>query len=113
LQLIEIVQLALIIFIVLSVIIFFFSYLGYRTKSNIKDFPKPKIEERKEKIQELIVSNDFVESREKVEPNKSVKQNPRFEVFNPDSDDKARSESKKSLEKKSHSPKTLIIKKKS
>ena len=43
----------------------------------------------------------------------SVKQNPRFEVFIPASDNEVKSESEKSHKKKSHSPKTLIIKHKS
>jgi len=113
LQLIEIVQIVLLIFIALSGIIFLFSYLTYRTKLKIKDFPKQKTEERKVDIQELKVVEDLANNPETVKLQESVKQNLRFEVFNPASDDKAKLESEKSIEKKSHSPKTLIIKSKS
>lgn len=112
-QLIEIIQLALLIFIALGVIIFLFSYLGYRTNSRIKDFPKTSIEKRKEDIYASIVSDNLVKNPNPITQNKEVKQNPRFEIFNPNSYHKAGSESEKSHKKKSHSPKTLIIKKKS
>lgn len=107
-QLIEIVQLALLIIIALGVMIFLFSYLGYRTNSRSKDLPKTSIEERKEDINASIVSDNLVKDSKTVPQNKAVKQNPRFEIFNPSSYHKAGSESEKS-----HSPKTLIIKKKS
>jgi len=113
LQLIEIIQLTLLIFIALGVIIFLFSYLGYRTKSKINHPPKPKIEERKLAD---IPSNDIVDlvnKPESVKPQESVKQNSRFEVFTPGSNDNIKIGSEKSVKKNSHSPKTLIIKHKS
>jgi len=110
LQLIEIIQLALLLFIALGVIIFLFSYLGYRTKSKIKEFPKANSEVDKEDVQELNVVEDLLKNNEKVKPQESIKQNPRFEVFNPASEDKTKTESKRQNQNKSHSPKTLIIK---
>lgn len=112
-QLIEIIQLTLLIFIALGVIIFLFSYLGYRTKSKINNPPKPKLEERKT---EIPLSNDVVDlvkKPESIKQQEPVKQNPRFEVFTPNSDDKVKIVSDRSAAKKSHSPKTLIIKHKS
>lgn len=112
-QLIEIVQIVLLIFIVLSLIIFLFSYLIYKTKLKITNMSKPKTEERKVEIQKLKVLDDLVKNPEKENPLERIKQNPRFKVFTPDLDDNAKFESEKSIEKKSHTPKTLIIKNKS
>ena len=112
-QLIEIVQIALLIFIALSVIIFLFSYLSYKSKLKITDLSKPKTEERKVDIQKLKVVEDLVKHPEKEKPQEPIKQNPRFKVFTPASDDKVKLESEKQIEKNSHSPKTLIIKSKS
>ena len=97
-QLIEIVQLVLVGFIALSIIIFLFSYIGYRTrtkkinsdiKQEIKDFPK--IPDLKEKISitpepknvrpaapkdELIKSNQVKNTKSKFEVFKPKKVNP-------------------------------------
>lgn len=112
-QLIEIIQLTLLIFITLGVIIFLFSYLGYRTKSKINNPPKPTIEERKLQDPKLEKDVELVKDSESVKQQVSVKQNPRFEVFTPTSNYEVKIGSKKSHKKKSHSPKTLIIKHKS
>ena len=74
---------------------------------------KPKTEERKVNIQKLKIFEDLVKNPEKENPLEQIKQNPRFKVFTPASDDKTKLESEKSIDKKSHSPKTLIIKSKS
>lgn len=112
-QLIEIIQLTLLIFITLGAIIFLFSYLGYRTKTKPKEIPKLSIDERKledVKIDEVV---ELDKDSESVKRQVLVKQNPRFEVFTPASDDEVKIGSEKSHKKKSHSPKTLIIKHKS
>lgn len=111
-QLIEIIQIALLIFIALSAIIFLFSYIGYRSKSKIKDFPRPKIEVKKTQQQSRVVT-DLNKNPEIEEPKEKVKQNQLFEVFAPSSDKTISLDEKKSIAKKSHSPKTLIIKPKS
>lgn len=110
-QLIEIVQIALLLFIAASAIIFLFSYLGYRRKSKITHVPneithsekvipvKPKVIE-KSKPQPLPIKQAEM-----------MKKNPRFEVFTPDNDDQTGSD--KSRNKKLHYPKTLSIKHKS
>jgi hypothetical protein len=113
LQLIEIVQLALLIFIALSATVIIISYMGYRTKSNVKEFYKTKIDDSKKVILETPVSEEFIENPETHTSKKSEKQKPRFEIFNPSSDDKLKLISENSVKKKSHSPKTLIIKHKS
>lgn len=113
LQLIEIIQLALLFFIALSAIIFLFSYLGYRTKSKLKELPKPKYESKKIEPQKTQVIQDSVKNPESEKLKESVKQNPKFEVYTPSSDINVNQKSQKSLKKKSHSPKTLIIKHKS
>ena len=74
---------------------------------------KPRTEERKVEIQKLKVFEDLVKNPEKENPLEQIKQNPRFKVFTPALDDNAKLESEKSIEKKSHTPKTLIIKSKS
>jgi len=113
LQLIEIIQLALLFFIVLSAIIFLFSYLGYRTKSKLKKLPKPKYESKEIETQKTEVIQSSVKSPEPEKPKESLDQNPRFEVYTPNSDTNVNQKSQKLLKKKSHSPKTLIIKHKS
>jgi len=79
----------------------------------IRDASKPKTQERKVDIQKLKVVEDLVKQPEKEKPQEPITQNPRFKVFTPASDDKTKLESEKSIDKKSHSPKTLIIKSKS
>ncbi|MBK7630578.1 MAG: hypothetical protein IPJ23_07745 [Ignavibacteriales bacterium] len=109
-QLIEIVQIALLLFIVASAIIFLFSYLGYRTKSKANDLPKVSTNLKNEIIQPKIVEkqNPILEQDK---PKDQIKKNPRFEVFIPENDGKIDSEKFRS--KKSHFPKTLTIKHKS
>jgi hypothetical protein len=92
------------------VIIFLFSYLGYRTKSKINNHPKTKLEESKTEIPLADDVVDLVKKPESIKQQEPVKQNPRFEVFTPSSDDKIKIGSEKSTPKNSHSPKTLIIK---
>lgn len=112
-QLIEIIQLTLLIFITLGVIIFLFSYLGYRTKTKPKEIPKLTIDERKLEDAQIDEVIELDRGNESIKQQVSVKQNPRFEVFTPTSDDEVKIGSEKSHKKKSHSPKTLIIKHKS
>lgn len=103
----------LIIFIAVSVIIFVFSYLGYKSKTKIKDFPKPKSEINKTPHHDPQVVKDSYQNPEPEEPNKEIKQNQLFEVFAPSTYEKDTLNSEQSPSKKSHSPKTLIIKPKS
>ena len=110
-QLIEIIQLTLLIFIALGVIIFLFSYLGYRTKSKINNPPKPKIEERKLEDPPSNDVVDLVKKLESVKQQESVKQNPRFEVFTPASNDDPINKKEKLDKSKLHNPRTLILKK--
>ena len=112
-QLIEIIQIVLLIFIALSAIIFLSSYLGYKSKAKIKDFPKPKNEIKKTHHQKPQVVVDLVKNQNAEKPNASIKQNQRFEVFNPRMKNVTKNDSGKSPSKKSHSPKTLVIKPKS
>ena len=112
-QLIEIIQLALLIFIAISLVIFLFSYLGYRTKSNIEEGKKTKEADIKEivsktKKPDLQKGNELLKSK-----NKLSKQDMKFKVFNPSSDDKSISQPKNLKNKSVHSPRTLIIKKNS
>ena len=110
-QLIEIIQLTLLIFIALGVIIFLFSYLGYRTKSKINNPPKPKIEERKLEDPPSNDVVDLVKKPESVKQQESVKQNPRFEVFTPASNDDPINKKEKLDKYKLHNPRTRILKK--
>lgn len=111
-QLIEIIQLALLFFIALSAIIFLFSYLGFRKKSKLIETPQPKHESKKIETQKTEVKQDSVKNPKPEKLKESVKQNPRFEVYTPSSSITAKQNSLKS-NNKSHSPKTLIIKHKS
>lgn len=106
-QLIEIVQLVLVGFIALSLIIFLFSYIGYRTRSKkINDGFKPEIlnnsftpdlEERKpiqpelKNIKEPIIKDELLKSNQ-IKNSKS-----KFEVFKPKKDNP-----------RIHNPKTII-----
>lgn len=109
-QLIEIIQLALLIFIALGIMVFLSSYLGYRTKSRVKENPKPPSEILKSESKESRVIDELVEKPANVKTQEIIKSNPRFEVFTPNSEEKVVIESEKSIKKKSHFPKTLIIK---
>lgn len=92
-QLIEIVQLVLVGFIALSLIIFLFSYIGYRTRSKIindgfeqkiiNNSKIPHIEEEKIKQSEPENVNDPVMKAEPLKANKVKKDNSKFEVFKP------------------------------
>ena len=111
-QLIEIIQLALLIFIAISLVIFLFSYLGYRTKSNFEETkktmnPDAKVNVSITKIPDLQKENVLPKSK-----NELPKHDAKFRVFNPPSDDKSISQQKLQKNKKVHSPRTLIIKKK-
>jgi hypothetical protein len=112
LQLIEIVQLALLLFIAVSAIIFMFSYLGYRSKSKLDNkLPKEIMNDKNvDTINPKVVENSISQPKSD-KPKNLIKKNPRFEVFTPDRDGKFDSE--KSSNKKSHIPKTLTIKNKS
>ena len=112
-QLIEIIQIVLLIFIASSAIIFLSSYLGYKSKAKIKDFPKPKNEIKKTHHQKPQVVVDLDKNKNAEKPNASVKQNQLFEVFAPSAENGIKKGSEKSPSKKSHSPKTLVIKPKS
>lgn len=112
-QLIEIIQIVLLIFIALSAIIFMFSYLGYKSKSKIKDFQKVKSGINKEPHQESQAVKDSIKNPEPEVLNKKIKQNQLFEVFTPSPENVTKNGSEKSHSKKSHSPKTLVIKPKS
>ncbi|HEX9250672.1 MAG TPA: hypothetical protein VF870_00445 [Ignavibacteriaceae bacterium] len=112
-QLIEIIQLALLIFIALGAVILFFSYIGYRSKSKVKDSSLSKEVEIIEDFPVTKVVEDPDKSTEKVITRKSIKQNPKFEIFKPADDDQTNLDMKKSNQHKLHSPKTLIIKHKS
>jgi hypothetical protein len=111
-QLIEIIQLALLIFIAISLVIFLFSYLGYRTKSNIEEAKKTMDPDKK-----VIVSDTKIPDLQKVNvlpksKNELPKHDAKFRVFNPPSDDKSVSQPKIQKNKNVHTPRTLIIKKK-
>jgi type IV secretory pathway VirB10-like protein len=110
LQLIEIIQLALLIFIALGIMVFLSSYLGYRTKSRVKEDPKPPSEILKSESKESRVIDEVVEKPTNVKTQEIIKSNPRFEVFTPSSEEKVIIESEEPIKKKSHFPKTLIIK---
>jgi hypothetical protein len=111
LQLIEIVQIALLLFIALSAIIFLFSYLGYRTKSKTNVLSKTSTVNIKPEIKQSKVVDSGNPQQKNDTPKNPINKNPRFEVFTPDKDEKI--ESEKSFKKKSHYPKTLTIKHKS
>lgn len=93
--------------------VFLSSYLGYRTKSRVKENPKPQVKIEKSESRESGVIDKAVEKSITVEPKVLIKPNPRFEVFTPNSEEKVAIESEKPINKKSHFPKTLIIKHKS
>lgn len=111
LQLIEIVQLALVGFIAISVLIFLFSYIGYRSKTKkidhdfkrqieIKPVIRPTVktklpdlkQESEQKIIEKTVSKTEITKSNKVEPKKD-----KFEVFKPSPE-----------KSKIHNPKIII-----
>jgi hypothetical protein len=93
--------------------VFLSSYLGYRTKSRAKDNPKPQEEIEKSESKESRVIDELIEKPTNVKSQEIIKSNPRFEVFTPSSEEKVIKESEKPIQKKSHFPKTLIIKHKS
>ena len=110
-QLIEIIQIVLFIFIALGAIIFLFSYLGYRTKSKLNGVPEPLIEDKKAEIKEFKVVENPNTNLEIVTQAEPVKHNPRFEVFKPTKIDKFLFKSSRLKDKNIHTPHTLFIKK--
>ena len=110
LQLIEIIQLALILFIALSIVIFLFSYLGYRQKSKTEYFTKTGANDKKADIVPQEVIEELPSTPEPIKETESIKKNQRFEVFVPDVKTEDKPEPQKNLKKKSHHPKTLTIK---
>lgn len=86
-QLIEIIQLTLLIFIAISLVIFLFSYLGYRTKSNIEEVKKTKESDKKEIISETKKPDLQKENVLPKSNNKLSKQDTKFRVFKPSSND--------------------------
>ncbi|HMN23819.1 MAG TPA: hypothetical protein PL018_13470 [Ignavibacteriaceae bacterium] len=109
-QLIEIIQLALILFIALSIVIFLFSYVGYRRKSKTEDFKSTKVNDKKVEIVPPKVVEELPVKPEPVKEIESIKKSQRFEVFIPDVETDVKSDPQKNLKKKSHHPKTLTIK---
>ena len=110
-QLIEIIQFALIFFVAISVIIFLFSYLGYRKKSQENNLQKSIPVDKKVEIEKPIVAEKLNPLPEPEKPKEKKIVSPKFKVFTPETDSKI--ESEKSQSKKSHFPKTLTIKHKS
>ena len=110
-QLIEIVQIALLLFITISAIIFLFSYLGYRNKSKVDRIPNSPIIDKKVENTEPNAVNKPNRITQPETPKETIKGNPRFEVFTPDKDGQI--EPDKTRAKKSHFPKTLTIRHKS
>ena len=109
-QLIEIIQLALILFIALSIVIFLFSYLGYIRKSKTEDFTRAEVNDKKVEIIPPKVIEELQVKPEPVKETESIKKSQRFEVFVPDVETNVKSDPQKNLKKKSHHPKTLTIK---
>jgi hypothetical protein len=107
LQLIEIVQLALVGFIAISLLIFLFSYVGYRSKTKKTDLDfKPEVEINptikpvlKVKLpeQEPRISDQPVPKTEVIESNKVESKKDKFEVFKPSPE-----------KSKIHNPKIII-----
>ncbi len=112
-QLIEIIQLTLLIIVAFSAIILLFSYMGYRNKSNVKEFPESKSVIKNENIQKSIISDNLIKEPDTDLPQKSIKPNPKFEVFTPTQDNNKKSTSENSIKNKSHFPHILTIKDKS
>ena len=108
-QLIEIVQLALVGFIVISLLIFLFSYAGYRAKSKKNDLEvKPKLENKLSidptinvKLTEPIIEKKIIDKpvlkTEIVKSNKEKTNKTKFEIFKPSTD-----------KTKVHNPKIII-----
>ena len=106
-QLIDIVLLVLVGFIALSLIIFLFSYIGYRTrtkkindgfKQEINDLPIiPDLEEKSPIQFEPENVKDPVMKDEPIKPNNVKNTKSKFEVFKPKKDNE-----------RAHNPKTII-----
>ena len=109
-QLIDIIKLALILFIALSIIIFLFSYFGYRKKSKTEDLTRTEVNDKKVDITPPKIVEELPSKPELIKEKESIKKNQRFEVYIPNLETEVKSESQKNLKKKSHHPKTLTIK---
>ena len=110
LQLIDIIKLALILFIALSIVIFLFSYFGYRKKSKTENFIRAGVNDKKVDITPPKIVEELPSKPELIKEKESIKKNQRFEVYIPNLETEVKSESQKNLKKKSHHPKTLTIK---
>lgn len=99
-QLIEIVQLVLVSFAALIVVIFFVSYISYKTKNKNKNIIAQEFIKKTETIEETpnYILND---------KNINTSANPKFLVFNPNAS--SEHTAKTSITKK-HFPRTLSIK---
>jgi len=93
-QLIEIIQLALLIFIAISLVIFLFSYLGYRTKSNTEEGKKTTEPDKKDIISEKQKPDLQKENVLPKSNNELLKQDAKFRVFNPSLNNKSKSQLK-------------------
>jgi hypothetical protein len=101
-QLIEIIQLALLIFIAISLIVFLFSYLGYRSKSNIEDGKKTKESDTKKLVSEPKKQDFPIENVLSKSNDELTKQDVKFTVFNPTLNNKSKSHSKNFKNKNIH-----------
>lgn len=110
-QLIEIIQLTLLIFIVVSAIIVLISYLRYRRNSRTNEFYEIKQDVLIEADQENKM-DDFIADQEPISrPKEIVRKTPRFKVFTPSSNDDPIIK-KENLEKSDlQIPQTLVLKK--
>jgi uncharacterized membrane protein len=87
-QLIEIIQLALLVFIAISLVILLFSYLGYRTKSNIQDGRKIKEPDKSVNVSEPRKPDLQNENKLPKSNDELSKQDTKFRVFNPSANNK-------------------------
>ncbi len=111
LQLIEIVQLTLLIFIVASTIIFLISYLGYRRNSKANEFYEIKKDVLIEADKEIKIDDFTAEQKQIIRPREIVRKTPRFKVFTPSSNDDPIKKKENSDKSKSHNPRTIVLKK--
>lgn len=108
-QLIEIVQLALVGFVAIILVIFFVSYISFKAKKNLleKNFIPDK---DNSEIEDLRDTEHFASPKMEKKSEVSYKESKsqKFVVFNPDLTD---SQKPKSSVTKKHFPRTLLIKK--
>ena len=93
-QLIEIIQLTLLIFIAIGLVIFLFSYLGYRTKSNIEEGKKTKESDKKVIVTETKKPDLQTENFIAKSNGELTKRDPKFRVFYPSLNNKSLSQQK-------------------